>query len=107
MCSCPSGESKSGDRWCPKAAICFRRRGPNIRNGNPNSTTNTNTVDAFWNHSGRLHHVPGDRRRQGLCLIVHRERRQVAPGRIVAEQFDRAGFEHEPEEQPPEQDRRA
>ena len=36
----------------PTAAICFKRRGPNMRNGNTSSTKKTDAVDTFWNHSG-------------------------------------------------------
>ena len=57
----------------------------------------------FLEPQGRLHHVPGDGRGQGLGFIMHGKRREIAPGRVATQQLDRARFKHEAEEKPAKQ----
>ena len=66
------------------------------------STTNMKAVEAFCKPSGQLMHVPGERRRQRLRLVVVAQRRQVAPGGVAAQQLHDAAEEHQAEEQPAE-----
>src|SRR5207249_4445480 len=51
----------------------------------------------------QLVHVPGRRGRQRLGVIVVLERGQVAPRRVPAQKLDRAGQEHQPEQEPAQQ----
>src|SRR5579862_969488 len=51
----------------------------------------------------QLVRIPCENRRQGLRVIVKIERRQIPPGRIVAQQLYRSRKQAEPEYQPSEQ----
>ena len=51
----------------------------------------------------QLVHIPGHRSRNWLCLEMNRQCRETVPCRISAEKFHRAGQEHQPEQEPPEE----
>jgi hypothetical protein len=55
---------------------------------------------AFVYPLGKVMRVPANPRGQGLRFEMIIERRQMAPGRIVARQFHAAGAEHQFEQQP-------
>ena len=87
----------------PNAARNRIRRGQKIRNGRISSTTNVAPVANFSSVRRQLRGVPGQRRRQRLGQKMIRQRRQIPPIGVAAQQLDDARHEHETEQQPAQQ----
>ena len=79
------------------------RRGAKIRNGAPSSMANIAGAGNFLEPQRQLIRIPANPRRQRLGLVMKRERGEIAPVRIAAQQFHAAGRKHELEQQQPQQ----
>ena len=68
---------------------------PQDSTGQSNSATYTKKTESFSNHPA-LGHIPTRPRRQRLCPIVVIQRREIRPGRIVAENLYQPRQKHQP-----------